>query len=311
MSFADVEEARLSYRHKIQKSWRIATIIIAIFLLLFILPHLIHQEFSLSLLLPIFILPFSGYVVATIIITFTTRKYAEDYRKTYKAYFVETSLARTFTNLKYNHNIGLDPAILASTGMINLGDRYSSNDLVIANYKNVNFVQADAHIEEEHTDSDGDTTYVTIFRGRFMILEFPKKFNFRLEVIGRKFCAYKNSNQNSKTNHKLTKIHTESIDFNKSFRIYAEDGFEAYYILDPAFIEKIQAIGENYKYRLIFGFVDNTLLVGLNDGQDSFEPPKYKKPLDEKTELAKVSLDIRVITDLIDKLNLDKKLFQN
>ncbi len=144
-----------------------------------------------------------------------------------------------------------------------------------------------------------------------MFFDFTKKFHFRLEVVGNTFRPYRVPRQDQKTARKFEKIQTESTDFNKSFRIFAEDGFEAYYILDPSFMEKIQAIGETYKYQIIFGFTDNKLLVGINDGKDSFEPPKCSKPIDEKAELEKISKDIQVITDFIDKLNLDKKLFQN
>ena len=185
--------------------------------------------------------------------------------------------------------------------MINTGDRYSSNDLVIGKYKDVGFTQADVHIEEEHTDSDGDTHYVTIFRGRYMIFEFPKKFDFRMIVTpGRVYGV-----ANSKNDRKFKKIELESTEFNKKFNVYAEDGFEAFYILDPAFIASIEELGQIYNYRLILYFTDNKLIIGINNGNDSFEPPKPTLPLDEKAELEKTSKDIRLITNFVDELRLD------
>ncbi len=311
MNFNDVELIRQKYYQKVKRYYRRGNIALSIVVLFVVLFILATRKFSLFLIMPIIFVVLIGLVAIAVTVSFLTHSDAVMYQKAYKAYFVEKNLRQVFTNLRYNHEAGIDKNILKSTGMVNTGDSFSSNDLTVAKYKDVLFMQADAHIEEEHTDSDGDTTYVTIFRGRFMIFEFPKKFNFRLEVIGKRFGAFCVPGKNAKTGRKVSRIKTESSDFNKSFRVYGDDGFEAYYILDPAFMEKIQHIGETYKYNLMFGFIDNMLLVGLNDGKDSFEPPTYRKPINEKAELEKISNDIRVITDFVDKLSLDRKLFKN
>ena len=311
MNFEDVESARQKYHDKIKKYWSTVAIILLVIPLTIIFFIVILGKFSISIIMPVLFIAFMGFIISAIIISVATRKDATAYRKAYKAYFVEKNLKQIFTDLQYNHEAGIDEKLLANTGMINTGDVYSSNDLTIAKYKDVSFMQADACIQVEHTDSDGDTTYVTIFLGRFMIFEFPKKFNFRLEVVGKRFGAYRVIGKNAATGRKATKIKTESTDFNNNFKIYGDDGFEAYYILDPAFMEKIQNIGEVYKYKLMFGFIDNKLLVGLSDGKDSFEPPAAKKPINEQAESEKISNEIRVITDFVDKLSLDRKLFKN
>lgn len=53
-----------------------------------------------------------------------------------------------------------------------------------------------------------------------------------------------------------------------------------------------------------------TLIIALNDGKDSFEPPKASKPIDERAELAKIHADIKIITDFVNQLSLDRKLFK-
>lgn len=308
MTFNDVEAARQKYHQKTKKAWSITAIVLLVLAAVIIFPQLI-RGFSIRSMASIFPL-FFVFVIALIIIQFASRKEAEAYRKAYKAYFVEQNLKSIFADLNYAHDSGLDPDILRATGMINTGDRYHSNDLTTARYKNVLFTQADAHIEEEHTDSDGDTTYVTIFRGRFMIFEFPKKFSFKLELIGRRFGAARIPGKNPTTGRKMSKINTESNEFNKTFKILGEDGFEAYYILDPAMMVKIQDIATRNKNALLLGFIDNKLLIALNDGKDSFEPPKASQPIDEAAETQKINEGIKVITDFVDELNLDRKLFK-
>ena len=223
----------------------------------------------------------------------------------------EQNLRKTFTDLSYDHQAGLARNLLDLTGMINTGDRYSSNDYTSGKYKNVAFHQSDVHIETRYTDSDGGTYYATIFRGRFMIFEFPKQFNFKLEIVGRSFYAYKKPGKNAKTGQKAQKIATESNEFNRMFRVFGQDGFEAYYILDPAFMVKIMDIATMHKDRVLFAFFENQLIIGLDDGKDSFEPPSPLKKIDETKESAKATQYIKTITDFVDQLSLDRKLFTN
>lgn len=309
MKFEDVENARVRYKDKLTRT-SLITVSILFVLALIVFFAITGANFSIVTILPaLFMSAIFVFAITAIVVAIATRKEAAEYKKTYKAYFVEQNLAKTFTNLQYQHEAGLNKQTLAATQMINTGDRYSSNDLTMGKYKNVNFTQADVHIEEEYTDSDGDTHYTTIFRGRFMIFEFPKKFNFKLEVVSKFFGVGKVPGRNPQTGRKFEKFEVESIDFNKKFKIYAEDGFETFYLLDPSFILKIEKVSAEYDKKMIFCFVDNKLYVGINEGKDSFEPPRPSKPIDEQLEIEKVSHDIKVITDFVDELSLDRKIF--
>ena len=309
MKFEDVENARVRYKDKLTRTSLItASILFVLALIVFF--AITGANFSIVTILPaLFMSTIFVFAITAIVVAIATRKEAAEYKKTYKAYFVEQNLAKTFTNLQYQHEAGLNKQVLAATQMINTGDRYSSNDLTMGKYKNVNFTQADVHIEEEYTDSDGGTHYTTIFRGRFMIFEFPKRFNFKLEVVSKFFGVGKVPGRNPQTGRKFEKFEVESIDFNKKFKIYAEDGFETFYLLDPSFILKIEKVSAEYDKKMIFCFVDNKLYVGINEGKDSFEPPRPSKPIDEQLEIEKVSHDIKVITDFVDELSLDRKIF--
>lgn len=309
MKFEDVENARVRYKDKLTRT-SLITVSILFVLALIVFFAITGANFSIVTILPaLFMSAIFVFAITAIVVAIATRKEAAEYKKTYKAYFVEQNLAKTFTNLQYQHEAGLNKQVLAATQMINTGDRYSSNDLTMGKYKNVNFTQADVHIEEEYTDSDGDTHYTTIFRGRFMIFEFPKKFNFKLEVVSKFFGVGKVPGGNPQTGRKFEKFEVESIDFNKKFKIYAEDGFETFYLLDPSFILKIEKVSAEYDKKMIFCFVGNKLYVGINEGKDSFEPPRPSKPIDEQLEIEKVSHDIKVITDFVDELSLDRKIF--
>lgn len=303
MNLESVETARKAYAKRLTWQWALFAAIIIIITLICLTSGQIESTFML------FFFGFFLALVYFVIMTLINHTVQRNYRRAYKAYFVEQNLKKTFTDLSYDHEAGLSSTLLNLTGMINTGDRYSSNDFTSGKYKNVAFSQADVHIETEYTDSDGDTHYTTIFRGRFMIFEFPKQFNFKLEIVGRRFRAYRKPGKNAKTGQKAEKITTESTEFNKMFRIYGQDGFEAYYILDPAFMVKLMDIATKHKKKVLFAFFENRLIIGLDDGKDSFEPPFAMKQIDEAKETAKIANDIKTITDFVDQLSLHRKLF--
>lgn len=330
MNFKDVELARERYSSKLaelsKKRKKIFSIVIAVILgiELFILAlsfNNIVKSFPANqppeivvpiIMLVAFVLVFdlaAATVIATIVANnnVATEDYSA-YKKAYKAYFIEKQLANLFTDVKYHHDQGLDKKVLESTGLIYTGDIYHSNDLVIAKYKNTNFMQADVHIEDvkREKDEDGKVTehIYTVFKGRYLVFEFPKKFDFKMVVS---FQGYHGAYINPKTSKGLNRIETESTTFNKHFLVYAEDGFEAFYILSPTFIENLEKLGQKYDNALALYFSDNKLFIGLNNGNDSFEPPNPATPINEQAEQTKVIDDMKLITEIVENLKLDQK----
>ena len=299
MTFDELEQIRQAYAdkyHKIIKTF--VAIILPILGVLFLLSWINPVIF--------FFVPFisiTSFILAFIIVAIATRHESAAYKSAYKAYFVAKSLAKTFTNIVYSHDAALSPDIYGL--VMPKGDRRSSNDLVTATYKNIGFTQADVHTEDEYTDSDGDTSYVTVFYGRFLIFDFNRDFISNLILKGRRFPGATVLTKTSNS-HKFEKIKVEFPELNSRFRIYAQDSVDAFYILDPSFIEKLVHLSDQYKNSLLFAFMDHKLYIALNDHKDAFEPANFKKPINEQSELAKVNNDIKVITDLVDSLNLDK-----
>ena len=306
MKYEDLELARQTYKNRFRKVFFISFSVAAIPSLLFVGP-LIRGGFV------VFSLLFFGIFVGSIayVLTFVfTKKDKSQYIDAYKRYFVEGSLKSIFTNINYLPDVGFSHTVLSDTGMMRTGDIFHSNDYISGEYKDVHFAQADVHIQDRYTDSDGDTHYVTIFRGRWMVFEFPKKFVSKMEIVQKGFRG-NIVPRNSKNGKRIKKAETESLSFSKKFTIYAEDGYEMFYILTPDIIQRIEEIATGGNQKILLCFDDNRLHVGLHNNKDAFEPPSARKPIDEKTELDKMHADIKPITDFIDNLKLDKKIFKN
>lgn len=255
----------------------------------------------------IFMITVAGIVITTIV----GGKSSKAFSLAYKQMFVLKSLEAVFTDLVYEPEKGISYSVIRDTGMMYMGDRYTSNDYVKGKYKNINVEQADVHIEEEHetTDSDGNTTttWVTIFRGRWMIFDFNKEFKANIQVSQKGFGNSKVSNWGSKLKYK--KVAMEDQDFNNKFRTYAQDEHEAFYILTPSLMEKIKKITGEVKGKMLFCFVDDKLHIGIYNNKDSFEHGVFTK-VDETKAVEDVTKDVKVITNFIDELSLDNDLFK-
>lgn len=254
------------------------------------------------------------YVFAVILIAgLIENKTNKEYLNNFKKFFVKSALETKFTNLKYTPNQGMSYQTIASTKMLYMGDRYHSNDFISGKYKDIDFSQADVHIEEERetTDSDGNTRtyYVTLFRGRWMIFDFNKTFKADLQVCQKGFGNNKTGN-GLFSKDVFHRVKMESEEFNKAFNIYAQSEHEAFYILTPALMEKIMKLDKMNSGKLLLCFINNRLHIGLNDGKDSFEHAPIWKKIDPEKTKSKIADDINQITMFVDELDLDNDLFR-
>lgn len=301
VTFEQLEEMRIALKKKY-------TLFIIIGLIVVAVAALISFIFDFP---PVLVM--IGGALTFIIAMFCTSKQAKEYSLAFKSYFVKSSLANIFTNLNYQPDNGISRATIASTNMMRMGDRYSSNDLVTGNYKTIGFTQSDVHIEEEHEtrDSDGHTRryYVTIFKGRWMIFDFNKTFKADVQVAQKGFGNNKLGSWFS-GEQKFEKVEMESQEFNKAFNVYAQQPLDAFYILTPKIMEKIRNLDEKNEGKLLLCFIDNKLHVGIYNYEDSFEHKSVFKPIDEEKTRTDISTDIQKITMFIDELELDNDLFK-
>ena len=300
MSFDDVEKARIKYKNK---------------LIMVILISLVATIFVFLCCFDIFMLFFLSVIFFTILDRIIVSKYRKLYVSAFKDFFVKSTLEKVITDLKYMPESGISYNVIKGTGMIKTGDRYSSEDFVSGKYKNINFCQADVHIEEKHqrTDSDGNTTnyYVTIFKGRWMIFEFNKTFKANVQVCQKGFRSNKVNNSILSKSDKYKKIQMESTDFNKRFLVYAQDAHDAFYIITPHIMEKIIKLSGDINGKILLCFINNQLHVGLYDNDDSFEPNSCFSTIDTKRVTQDVLSDINKITMFVDELELDNDLFKS
>ncbi len=247
---------------------------------------------------------FAGGIVAAI---FTTWRKIGPYRRAYKEVLVRGLLAERIDDLRFSPEEGIDKDIIDATDMMILGNRYSSNDLIEGNYQGVRFRQSDVLIQN-HTSNGKSSSTITYFKGRWMIFDFNKRFHCDLQVRDRDFDYAQKSGGWFSDRAKTEKLETESVEFNRIFKVYAQNDSEAFYILTPHFMEALLQVKATVDGDVLFCFVDHKLHVAIHNSKDGFEPSVWT-PIDRAAATRAVNADIDLITGIVDTLNLDERLF--
>lgn len=232
------------------------------------------------------------------------------YKTYYKNHMVSAVLNSYFEDLIYQPDGGLEEAVIEETGMIRMGDTYSSEDYVAGQYKGVAFEMADVLIQEKlvspHISPAAST--LTHFEGRWLIFTFERAFRYDLLV---KEKSLLHAQRVGNTDHpSLERVSVANEALNRFFRVYAAGEREAAYMLNPFVCEALLHLNREIKGDLIFGFIGNRLHVAIHGIGDAFEP-KILSRLDRGEIEGAVYSDIRAIIDFIDRLKPDERLFRN
>jgi len=240
---------------------------------------------------------------------FIFSKTITDYKTKVKNMIVSDMLKKEFENISYNAKEGFSREFIADTELVSMGNIYSSNDLISGSYRNVAFKQADVHIQQ-HTQSGKTSTTVTLFKGRWLIYTFNKRFTGFLQIRSNENHLFGNSKPlrwfSDRQNTSRIKLENET--FNQRFNIYASDEHEAYYILTPHFMEKLIKLDDSLEGNLVVGFIDNEVHIALYNNKDAFEPSIFR-PIDDEY-YQEVQDDIELIKLIVDDLTLDIDLYK-
>ena len=219
------------------------------------------------------------------------------YRSVYKKRFVRRTLQTYFSDLHYAPNRGIPQEVIEDLHMMNMGTGFSSEDYFQASYKGIRLEQSDVEIIKH-----GNRSTITLFRGRWIIVDFNKPLQTGIQIVQKGFFATVPPG--------FSRIEMESETFNRDFFVFAQDAHDAFYILTPTLMERIENLRRE-NTALMLCFVGNQLHIAICDGRDHFEPDNalHKLPTRPDTLAWMIGQDIEGITRLIDALRLDNDLF--
>jgi hypothetical protein len=285
-----LEKKRKDLFSQYSKNITIAVILAIIIIGLFIL--LLESEFFFILFLLIIPIFFVMKAVGL----------SNKFKETIKDELVHIVLEDKFDDVYYDRHQSISQSVIDQTGLVKRPDRFSGEDYIKGTYKGVSFEVSDVNLKErqEHVDSKGNrtVTYPTYFKGRWYIYKFPKTFNGTLKI-----CETHPNEARG-----LERVETESIAFNKKFKLYASDKQYAFFHLTPIMMEKLLELEQLHRGSIYFYYTGNELHIGVNDSQDYMEIP-FRKTIDEKAMKA-FEGDVDLIPAIINELKLTSDKFK-
>ncbi len=107
----------------------------------------------------------------------------------------------------------------------------------------------DVLLEEESRDSDGNTTYTTVFNGLFGVMNLSHAFNDDIYVNKRGGIA----------NRGTEKVNIDSVVFSKEYKVFATNKVKAMQLLTHDVMDKILEYSEQYKTKFEFRILNDKL----------------------------------------------------
>lgn len=222
---------------------------------------------------------------------------------------------------QYNPNQYFNRDFLKNCGVLPSYDRSSGSDYICGVYRGVPITYCDLHleVEEESTDSDGNTTtsYYTVFRGPVINLALRQPLNGYVRIRERKnprkeksfFSGIVNGAADLFNIDRNT-IETENAQFNQQFKVDTSDPQLAFYILTPQFMEHIVQADVIVNGYTNIEFNQGIVTLALNNGTNAFELGKYKKNdnfLEEARQ--RFRYELNTILSIVDEMLTKENLF--
>lgn len=242
--------------------------------------------------------------VLLIIGIYLYNKEKNEFTSVVKEIIIKGLFEESFDNVIYQPNKGFDEDFIDKTNLYEIGNRYSSNDLLSATYKDVGFMQADI-LKQQVTSNGKTTTTTTLFHGRWFICDFIKDFDGYHQIRSNGF--FKNKKPFVFFGDKLKHFEFEDQKFNDKFTTYTSNKQEAYYLINPGYMQRISDFVDYVNCEVVLGLIDNKLHVAIYNNEDAFEVKGKNLSADF---VSRIEEDIKLIKLIIDELDLELDIFK-
>lgn len=252
------------------------------------------------------ILIFGLFIVGLLLIIgiYLYNKEKNEFSNVVKEVIIKGLFEESFSNVTYQPNKGFDEDFIEKTRLYGTGNRYSSNDLLSATYKDVGFMQADLLLQQV-TSNGKTTTTTTLFHGRWFICDFIKDFDGYHQIRSNGF--FKNKKPYAFFTDKLKHFEFEDQSFNDRFTTYTTNKQEAYYLINPGYMQRITDFVDYVNCEVVLGLIDNKLHVAIFNNEDAFE---LKGKNINEDFVSRIENDIKLIKMIIDELDLQLDIFK-
>ncbi|MBR6364898.1 MAG: DUF3137 domain-containing protein [Lachnospiraceae bacterium] len=228
--------------------------------------------------------------------THRIQKLRQEMKELYKEAFVREPLMNNFENVTYEPQWGFPAETVESFQLCQMGNQFYSEDYIRASYAGVDFEIAEVRVYDVYSTDDRDERSTTYFEGRMMVFHLPDKAVYPMSIFSRKYKHRAISRREAKQ----TKVEFESSRFNKAFDVYAQSEHDAFYLLTPQFMERLEILADKYADGIALHMIGSSVALAISEtGKNAFDAEIEVGKLDFDKEMAKVQGEIDDIKTLI------------
>ena len=169
------------------------------------------------------------------------------YTKIYKDQVITSILKNYDKDLNYMPENGIQRNIYKIAKFEHF-DRYTTEDLIVGKICGLEFALADVHTEDESTDSDGNTTYTTLFRGPVAVVELNKLKDLVIYVSDNQLKLFRGNEY----------VELDNQAFEDKYDVFTNNDVIAMRILTPTLTTKILEMHDKFGF-----FFEIKLIDGL------------------------------------------------
>lgn len=241
-----------------------------------------------------FVLAFASFG-AIIVAAISASSVKREFDMIYKDVFAKAALEEILGDIDYHWQRGFSKDQVAGFRLVRLGNRFSSEDYLKANYKGVDFEMADVTIKHVVKTKNGSSTTI-YFKGRMIKFDVSVKKVLALQVFTDNFRYRANPGI------EMNKIQMEDVQFNKQFDVLSARDHDAFYALTPQLMERLEAMKSKYK-SVGMHFRGDNLYMAINTDRNTFDAD-MKNKINFPQEMELMRSDVQDILDIIDILGL-------
>jgi hypothetical protein len=287
---AELEKTRLETVQKINARaiWRVP-LCVAGGLLVWILGQFSRDPGDLSDLAALLIVPgLGGYVWSSMTLS---NQYARLYKER-----VLPRLAASFGDLSYRQAILPDMALLKAESLFREDANATADDELHGAYRNLPISIVELKLER----GSGEDRQ-TVFDGLLVTLDLPRDTDAVTAVVS-DAGAFGNFRDRLKMSGRQ-RVRLEDPVFEKIYEVYGTDQIAARALLNPAFMERLLALGDLTDFgRPVALCSGRKLMLAMPKrlGRNLFEAPSFQKPAANREALVQLRKDVAAVLSAAD-----------
>lgn len=242
-------------------------------------------------------------------------KKSANFRNMYKEMYLMPYLLEK--NIKYQMIGHINAVDIIKSRIFPRFSHQSGNDMIIGEKNGVNFIFSDLILEDKNDVSDMDYRFYALifilkylsfryenlkehlFTGIFFIADFNKN-------IGSNTFVMQKSRPRESANLSIVKMDNEI--FNTKFKVYTDNIQNAFYLLSPALMERIEKLSNRFACPINISFLETKIYISINTNKDNFEADIHKHVVKQDPANTLIK-DLEAVLGIVEILALDSNLW--